>query len=189
MIVTKQQWSYTACLILILAICLSSLATATFGVDDRPPGTAPPPDDARGSERAAAEAEMAKLQGEWVCTHLEFGGQSFSPETWSGKDNPLFEPVIRDNTWVDLGKKDGDRRPFYGVMVNPSSTPKTIDLSRKDPEEELPGIYKIEGDVLTICLNVDKDSHLRPTRFATRLGDPIMLLVYERKKPPQPPGP
>jgi uncharacterized protein (TIGR03067 family) len=44
------------------------------------------------------------------------------------------------------------------------------------------GIYKIEGDTLTICSHVTKDGR-KPTKFSAEKGDGNLLDVYNRDKP------
>ena len=74
--------------------------------------------------------------------------------------------------------------------LHPDQNPKAIDLTPEGDSagplkgKTYPGIYKIEGDTLTLCLSIKADSK-RPTKFATK--DTYWVLdVYKRAKPPAP---
>ena len=81
--------------------------------------------------------------------------------------------------WKTKGEKGGSRNR---VLLNPTREPKTIDFF---PEQEgapkvCPGIYKLEGDTLTICFR--PTSGERPSDFVG--GKPGEILdVYRRAKP------
>ena len=67
--------------------------------------------------------------------------------------------------------------------------PKAIDLTPGENGGPLkgkryPGIYKLEGDTLTLCLSIEAGSK-RPTKFATK--DTYWVLdVYKRSRPSAP---
>jgi uncharacterized protein (TIGR03067 family) len=50
---------------------------------------------------------------------------------------------------------------------------------RKEPE--VVGIYKIEGDTLTICFTVDQKE--RPRNFSTKAEDKLRMMVLKRVRP------
>ena len=86
---------------------------------------------------------------------------------------------------------DGSRRP-YGLLttshvagegtyrVDPGKTPKEIDLT--DSSGTRLGIYKLEGDQLTLCLT-EPNRPSRPTEFTAPAGSPQMVLVLRREIP------
>ena len=68
--------------------------------------------------------------------------------------------------------------------LDPSREPKTIDLvgvigPRKGTTT--PGIYRLDGDTLEICLDLDGQG--RPSAFDTTPGDHDKLMVFRREIP------
>jgi uncharacterized protein (TIGR03067 family) len=116
------------------------------------------------------------LLGLWELERTE----SAKKEQPRQRDGPLRYRFEMDGTWVVL---DGDkevvaRRPF---KFDAKASPATLDLgSGKDGREMSLGIYKIEGDKLTICDTPPKQG--RPTEFATPTGSVNYLMIFRRVK-------
>jgi len=78
--------------------------------------------------------------------------------------------VIREND-----EQEGSFR------LDPTQEPKTFDLLIEGLRT--PGIYTLEADQLTICLNLDEHGK-RPKRFATdSKSDGLRLMILKRQKP------
>jgi uncharacterized protein (TIGR03067 family) len=87
-----------------------------------------------------------------------------------------------DSKWFTYRgeRKTGERT----YSTNPKADPPTIDLNY-DPSEQNPpmgrGIFKVEGDTLTVCLVRNKEP--RPTVFESTRETATFLFVFKRVKP------
>jgi uncharacterized protein (TIGR03067 family) len=66
------------------------------------------------------------------------------------------------------------------VRLGPAKTPAEIDVRPVNETETALGIYRLEGDVLTIC--TADPGQPRPTEFASRPGLKVTLLVLKRQE-------
>jgi uncharacterized protein (TIGR03067 family) len=79
---------------------------------------------------------------------------------------------------VAYGIGDREDREFT-FQLDATHKPKEITLTAAG--ETLNGIYKLDGDTLTVCLG-QKDGVERPKEFATREGHRLTLVVLKREK-------
>ncbi|AMV40662.1 TIGR03067 domain-containing protein [Planctomyces sp. SH-PL62] len=122
-------------------------------------------------------AELARHQGVWR-------GVSFRRD---GKETP--EAIVRTITrTVDddrvVWRRDGKSFSGSTIILDPAADPRTIDvLADGGPgrDKTVRGLYKLEGDELTIC-TADPDEP-RPTAFRADAGDRWTLMVFKREKP------
>ena len=124
-----------------------------------------------------AKAGLDKLQGTWKAVEFESGGKKVDKEEYE-----KYELVITDNRFVLKGGED----PFRGTLkVDPSQSPATIDAAFIDAEGaehgKALGIYKLDGDRLTVCWDQGKDAQ-RPTEFTTRPETGLRLMSFRREK-------
>ena len=99
-----------------------------------------------------------------------------------GEKRPLL--IVIDNGFSFGFDKDGKSAAPDTAILDTARGPKAIDFTPTVGSlkgQTYPGIYKIEGDRLTLCLSVAPGSK-RPNRFATA-GTEWVLDVYERPKP------
>lgn len=116
------------------------------------------------------------IVGLWELERAE-GGTGNVPT----RKGPLRYRFDKDGNWVVL---EGERELVgaRAVKIDPAAKPATLDfsVSAGSPEQVL-GIYKIEGDKLTICKAFPgKD---RPSKFEVRDGSQDYLMVFKRVKP------
>jgi len=126
-----------------------------------------------------ADADLKKLQGEWIMASLEYDGQA-SPE----------ENVKRFRRKVDGAKytvtitKGDDVQTVKGSFkLDPSKKPKAVDVTTKDGEGNeitILGIYELDGDTHKVCM-APKDQP-RPTDFNSSEGSGRTVIVWKRAK-------
>lgn len=127
--------------------------------------------------KAANDAEVARHQGTWAVTKFVREGQE-SPAD-------LVESIVRivEGDHV-VWKRDGKSFAGTKVELDPKGEPKTIDvLPDGGPSfgKRILGIYKLDGDELTICMaEADKP---RPKEFRAEAGSGLTLMTFRRKPP------
>jgi RNA polymerase sigma factor (sigma-70 family) len=127
---------------------------------------------------AAAAKEEApkdedKIVGTWAYVSVETGGQKVPEEQVKGAKmifaaDGKFSAKIKDKKMAGTWKLD------------PARKPKEITTTNEEGKTHN-GIYKLDGDALTICLPED-DGAERPTEFATKEGTKVILVVLRREK-------
>lgn len=121
-------------------------------------------------------SDQGKLEGTWtVATHEIEGDRS---DTHGYKGSKVT--IAGDLMTID---KPGKGTQEATIRVDPASSPKSLDLTplrEKKPGATLPGIYRLEGDTLTLCLPTIP-GRVRPTAFTSTPGH-RQVMVLERAK-------
>ena len=126
------------------------------------------------------------LSGTWRVTSAVAEGKAVPKEEF---DRSQVVWTFKNGRNVSIDSKDfGNQIVEDLYIIDPSKTPKTIDITYMGSEEWLKGskkfgIYKLEKGTLTLCLthklNVVKES--RPRKFEGNVG--VLLLVLKRQQP------
>ena len=143
-----------------------TLAILTAGLNVEAPALDEPP--------AAVASERERHQGTWIATSFIFDG------TVTPKDivATITRTVEGDHV---VWKRDGKNFAGTNVALDPSKTPKTIDVTPDggpNRDKVVLGIYKFEGDELTICMA--KASQERPKTFEAEKGSGQTLMAFRR---------
>lgn len=121
-----------------------------------------------------AKKELEKLKGTWKLTSEVDSGQQIPPDAMG----EIFV-FNGDNVVNKVGAKVTDE---FQIKLNPAKSPKEIDLiPLKEPNKGVPspGIYKVEGNKLVICVNFAPGSK-RPTGFDSNQTNRNIILTMEK---------
>jgi uncharacterized protein (TIGR03067 family) len=125
-----------------------------------------------------APKKEATIIGEWVGEKMVAGGQ----ERPAPKDGITFTFSADGKMTVKEAARGKSEDISY--KIDAKKDPREIDMM--PPEKgnagtfpSITGIYKIEGDTLTICFSV---AGTRPTAFASPAGTMTMLMTLKRLK-------
>jgi uncharacterized protein (TIGR03067 family) len=129
-----------------------------------------------GPAPAEDKKDPGKLEGKWEPVS----------QTVDGKESD--EDELKNRFAVFKGGKlaflfKGKERGTAAVKLDPGKSPKQIDITYEDGPAKgttLKGIYKVEGDKLTICFGGFGKS--RPAEFASKPGSGTILIVQKRAK-------
>ena len=101
----------------------------------------------------------------------EMGGQKTREEVLK-----QFRLTITGNEWIVMYQ--GKENLRMKLKIDPTKDPKTLDMTPKGGNEEdvSVGIYKLEGDTLTLCRMMEPGDIARPREFkTTRDGDVVVV--------------
>jgi uncharacterized protein (TIGR03067 family) len=130
---------------------------------------APDPKDPKGS-----------ILGDWVAHKVLLGSEDRSPR--AGEDPITFGFTADGKMTVRQGFR-GEGSPAGRYTLDPTKDPPAIDFvpnpDRKEPTFH--GIYKVEGDTLTLCWGRPPGA-ARPKKFESTAESPTTLYVCRRAK-------
>ena len=116
--------------------------------------------------------DAKKIIGTWQAVSLEREGQKAPEEQAKG----IAVTFAADGK---VTVKTPDKEISGTYKLDAGKKVKDITLEA-DGEKTLYGIYKLDGDDLTICA-VDTSADERPTEFATKEGSKARLVVLKRE--------
>ena len=138
--------------------------------------------------RSLEDVELAKLQGNWIMVYMEIKGQKVSDATLK-----TYALAIKENRWQltrVVRHPDGgfqEQLRITSFRLYPSDQPKRIDLTEVTNGGQFmsQGIYKLEGDTLTIC-RTSEEGEKRPEKFETTNNACILVIWKRTHGEPQP---
>ena len=142
------------CVFVILTSCLS-----LTGADDE------------------ARKELKALQGKWKVATIEAAGMPLPKGSF-----PAFTWVIREDGNTTAQMPAGDFP--VTLTLDPKKNPKAfVNLHGSGEQQKKQyGIYKLDGDTLTVCQTLPGAAETdRPTDFTTK-GTNNVVIVFERVK-------
>ncbi len=130
-----------------------------------------------------AQDKAEKLDGSWLIVGMEKAGQKLPDDFF--KNAPEKERTVKiAGDKLTAMKKDG-KEDSLTVKFDPSKTPKQVTTTEAKPggkAETSVGIYKLDGDTLTICAVESEKEADRPKEFKTAKDSNAMILVLKRLK-------
>jgi len=118
----------------------------------------------------------ASIVGVWIREKLTAGGKDES-ELGAGARFTFTE----DGKFL-MKQKDRDEREEGKYKVDPKKDPAEIEFEGRRGKKDSPilGIYKLDGDSLTLCINGGENA--RPTKFESPEGSQNILMTFKRAK-------
>lgn len=124
----------------------------------------------------AARAELERHQGTWRVEEMVRDGEGSDPEI----ARSIVRVVEGDHV---VWERDGKRFSGSTMVLDAACEPATIDVipdGGPAQGKRVLGIYKLDGDVLTICM-ADVDG-ARPKEFTAEKGAKQTLTVFRRER-------
>lgn len=126
----------------------------------------------------APKKDPPSLVGEWVGEQAVAGGM-----TLPVPDGGIVFTFAADGT---LSVREGNRsKPDAGsYKADPKKDPSEIDLMPPPDKKEpmLQGIYKLDGDTLTLCFSRTGQGAERPKKFESPEGSELIVMTLKRVK-------
>lgn len=152
-----------------LTAALLFLSTAALTGQQQP--------DPKGGKGKAKDDPKAKkdqdlFQGNWDIVGLEVGGKAEPEKNYKGNSFNF----AKDKATL----REGGFPPVeFTFTLDPTKTPKTIELAGKNNVPFLRGIYKLDGDNLTLSVGLGA---ARPAEFATKAGGDNEVFLLKRNR-------
>jgi RNA polymerase sigma factor (sigma-70 family) len=135
----------------------------------------PGPGNAPAGVTVSPQTEQQKLEGSWRVISVHKAGQP-QPDV-----NVQFG--FADDRWTM--SVAGVQLPPRPYALDPSQEPKAIDFSMAEGKVVL-GIYRLDGNSLTLCVNQNSAGGKRPTAFRTQSEDAMVTLWVLEREPAGP---
>lgn len=121
------------------------------------------------------------VEGGWTLIGREIAGKKETEADLAQR--PMEERKIRATGDQMIGTSGGKQDPM-SYKLNPSATPPEIDLTKTAPDGKssltMYGIYKLEGNILTICAIPSTNPADRPKEFKTAPDSPTIIMTLKK---------
>jgi uncharacterized protein (TIGR03067 family) len=114
--------------------------------------------------------DAKKILGTWTIESFMEGGQKAKKEA--------IEDIKVTITAEKITVTQGAKEQEYTYTLDSTQKPRAIDL-KNAKGDTVAGIYKLEGDKLTVCFARRGD---RPAQFESEKGTSVVLEVLKREK-------
>jgi uncharacterized protein (TIGR03067 family) len=131
------------------------------------------------------KGDLGALQGVWRVVSMEAGGMQI-PVEMLGERGSFRMVISGDKVAMVSGDPDGEEG---SIKLDETAKPKQIDFVLKRERSSAVGIYKLEGNTLTICVTPSNQGQgaARPSEFKTDMnGKEVFLMVLERSSGEKP---
>jgi len=132
-----------------------------------------------------ADADVKRLQGEWVCVREETNGERKSDDYVKTMDKRMVVKGAKSTMTLDFqGKRQTNEGRFE---LNTATQPRQINWSGKDSQGasiKVEGIYKVGDDLFVLCYTQVIPGRKRPTEFETASKSGYILDEFRRPKSP-----
>jgi len=124
-------------------------------------------------QAANMKRELDRLRGEWTWVSEERGGKKFDD---GQKKRPNI--MIKGDQWfIKAPQGKGDTQ--WSITIDASKDPMQLDIKRNDAKFIFQGIYKLEGDTLTVFRTRADLGRERPKNFKI-IDEAGQLIVWKR---------
>jgi uncharacterized protein (TIGR03067 family) len=135
---------------------------------------------AQGAE-GESKKDLERLQGTWKAVSSETDGKKWADDIMRGYTLTVKNDEFTEMISMDMGGgKVSASVSKSTVSLDATKKPKAIDYEFNQGGKKVTslGIYRLEGDTLTICSS--RPGKERPTRFESKVGSGWSLTVYKR---------
>ena len=123
------------------------------------------------------EADLKAMVGNWRVEKAELGGKDITEALKVLKFN------IREGDKYTA--EHGNEKDDGTFTVDAAKVPKELDVKPTGGPargKTVKGIYKFDGDTLTICYEHDAEKGKRPEKFESKADTTLLLITYKRDK-------
>jgi uncharacterized protein (TIGR03067 family) len=131
---------------------------------------------------ARGDDKKVSIEGTYLITGVEAMGKVVPAEVIA-KGSDAERTIKITATQLIASKEDKEDPADY--TIDTTKTPHQITITAKKPngkDEKMLGIFKVDGDKLTICAVESGKEADRPKEFKTTADNKAMILVLEKKK-------